>query len=811
MSTIDAEHKAIPAVRYDVTMEWFDKLLPENPWCIVGFPPNKGGSKCQTFAPGDVEQATAFLAELHDIGWGCYWQPTPPQGLVNKKPSRDELGVLTCFQVDIDSKNEGQTLEEQLAASLERLTTKLPKGVPPPTAIMFSGGGYQAFWFFKQALAKTPENIAHVEGVNRWLCQIFGGDTACIDVSHAMRLPGTINFPGDVKVKAGREPALTKRLELNGPRYEPFDKQFQQTQKATPKVAATSVAAAEPVDDLYLNKLKDGWKDFLVTGVCPPEMIAAKQKGDKSPSGMFLSLCMALMQAGLSPAQTKWVLTNNGKFADYLRKHGDAWLDKTLATAEALVTRQPRIREKAPLAAAELFRSFDHQNLICYRKEWLDWDGYCYRALEEATVNAELTRFLRTCVVSRKVEEKFEDVPYDVNPRFRNSVREMLADTSHMPDDEDVLMPFWRPGTDEGMPPASECVVCRNGILHVATGTLYPLTPNYVTRTAIACDWNPEARTPVFLKCLEDWFPLDVPERDKDVGLLQEFFGYGLTSDKRFQKALIAVGKSRSGKGTTQRLMTRIIGRRAITTPTMSSLGDSFGLSQLTEALIAWVPDARIDHRKGNIEVSTLLLSQIGNDRQNVNQKHRSYERNVDLPAKFVISSNELPKFTDNTGVVAQRFLPVEFRVSFSGKEDPALDARLAAEVEGVLVWMVEGYQRLLARGKFDPSQRTLAAVRDMVAMASPFQGWLAERAVLGDQYWGETDTLYDDYDRWMETNGQSKYVMARNAFARQLKGVTGSDKSRRGGKGEQWYGYRGIGLRRDAGVYEDVPEDDGP
>lgn len=810
MSSTEQDQTASLSVRYDVTMEWLDKLLPESPWCLVGFPPNKGGSKCQTFAPGDVEAATAFLAELHEWKWGCYWQPTPPELGTESKPGRDALSALTCFMVDIDSKNKGQTLEEQLAASLERLTTKLPKGVPPPTAIMFSGGGYQAFWFFKHALTKTPENIAHVEGVNRWLCQMFGGDTACIDVSHAMRLPGTINFPGDVKIADGRVPALTKRLDLNGPRYDADDKKFQQMQKATPKVAATSVAAAEPVDDLYLNKLKDGWKDFLVTGVCPPEMIAAKQKGDKTPSGMFLSLCMALMQAGLSPAQTKWVLTNNGKFDDYLRKHGDAWLDKTLATAEALVTRQPRIKEKAPLAAADLFRSFDHQNLICYRKEWLDWNGYCYRALEEATVNAELTRFLRTCVVSKKVDEGFTDVPYDVTPKFRNNVREMLADTSHMPSDE-ATMPFWRPGTDEGMPPASECVVCRNGILHVATGTLYPLTPNYVTRTAIACNWNPAARASLLLQCLEDWFPLDAPERDKDVGLLQEFFGYGLTSDKRFQKALIAVGKSRSGKGTIQRLVTKLMGRETISTPSMSSLGESFGLSQLTDALLAWVPDARIDHRKGNIEVSTLMLSQIGNDGQNVNQKHKAYERNVDLPAKFVISSNELPKFTDNTGVVAQRFLPVEFRVSFAGREDHTLDARLAAEVEGVLVWLVEGYQRLLARGKFDPSQRTLAAVRDMVAMASPFQGWLAERAVLGEQHWGEIDVMYDDYDRWMQTNGQARYVMARNAFGRQLKGVTGSDRTRRGGKGEQFYGYRGIGLRRDAGVYEDVPEDSGP
>lgn len=161
--------------------------------------------------------------------------------------------------------------------------------------------------------------------------------------------------------------------------------------------------------------------------------------------------------------------------------------------------------------------------------------------------------------------------------------------------------------------------------------------------------------------------------------------------------------------------------------------------------------------------------------------------------------------------MVAQRFLPVEFNVSFSGKEDNTLDTRLAAEAEGMLVWMVEGYQRVLARGKFDPSQRTLAAVREMVAMASSFQGWLAERAVLGEQYWCEIDVLHGNYESWMIANGQGKYVKPRNAFGRLLKDVTGNDRTRRGGKGDQFYGYRGIGLRSHEGIEDDVPEDHGP
>ncbi len=802
MSTICVEQTAS-----HVTITWLTKLLPQGHWCIIGFLPERGKpSKTKTFTPEQHDDAVAWLAELHDDGRGCYWQPNPPKALINKKPSRDEIGMLHFAMVDVDCRNEGEPLQVQLKRALAMLT----KFAPPPSAIMFSGGGYQAFWRLKEPLPATAENVAAVEEVNRWLCDKLGGDTACIDVSHAMRLPGTINFPNEQKADAGRVPKLTTMLELNANAYDL--NAFGRVKKAAPMVAASTITA-ESVGDLtpYLQKLKDHWKDYLVTGVCPQSAIDEKTKGDKSPSGMFLSLCMALLHTGLSPAQVKGVVTSNGAFTEYLRKHGEAWLDKTLHTAEALVSRAPRIREAAPLEAAELFRAFGREHLLYYRGEWLDWDGHCYRALDEDTVNAELTRFLRTCVVSKKDGDKFKDVPYDVTPKFRNNVRAMLADTSHMPNHEDVTMPFWKPGTDEDMPPAVECVVCRNGILHLATGKLYPLTPNYVTRTAIACNWNPEARAPLFLKCLEDWFPLDVAERDKDVALLQEFLGYGLTSDKRYQKALIAVGRSRSGKGTIQRLVTRVVGRRAITTPTMSSLGDSFGLSQLTDALLAWVPDARIDHRKGNIEVSTLMLSQIGNDRQNVNRKHKDYDRNVDLPAKFIISSNELPKFTDNTGVVAQRFLPVEFNVSFSGKEDPTLDTRLAAEAEGMLVWMVEGYQRLLARGKFDPSQRTLAAVREMVAMASPFQAWLAERAVLGEQYWGETDTLYDSYETWMVGNGQGRYVKARNAFGRLLKDVTGNDKSRRGGKGEQFYGYRGIGLRSQEGVVDDVPEDVDP
>jgi hypothetical protein len=85
---------------------------------------------------------------------------------------------------------------------------------PPFDVIVFSGGGYQAFYLLKEPVPAI--NLAKVEAVNKRLEKALAGATQCWDVSHIMRLPGTINMPNKVKRDNGRVPALAELVAVPG-------------------------------------------------------------------------------------------------------------------------------------------------------------------------------------------------------------------------------------------------------------------------------------------------------------------------------------------------------------------------------------------------------------------------------------------------------------------------------------------------------------------------------------------------------------------------------------------------------------------
>ena len=82
----------------------------------------------------------------------------------------------------------------------------LPKTVPEPTVVLFSGGGYQAFcklaapFEIDGVLDKAEEAALY----NLQIERLLKADS-CHNIDRIMRLPGTINVPNAKKKKAGRE------------------------------------------------------------------------------------------------------------------------------------------------------------------------------------------------------------------------------------------------------------------------------------------------------------------------------------------------------------------------------------------------------------------------------------------------------------------------------------------------------------------------------------------------------------------------------------------------------------------------------
>ena len=84
-------------------------------------------------------------------------------------------------------------------------------------------------------------------------------------------------------------------------------------------------------------------------------------------------------------------------------------------------------------------------------------------------------------------------------------------------------------------------------------------------------------------------------------------------------------------------------------------LGTNFGLSPLIGKPLAIISDARLGDTPSHTVVER-LLSITGEDMLTVDRKFRE-PWSGKLPARFTILSNELPKFKDSSGAIANRLL----------------------------------------------------------------------------------------------------------------------------------------------------------
>jgi len=196
------------------SIDFLEKFKPGGPWTLGAIAPDRKAVTFDTFT--DKKSAFAFV-ERENGNRNVYFLVNEPTHDIKSKPSKTDIGRGLWLHVDIDSDaTDREGLDRDLDMMLTQLTDKLPKGMPKPTAIVFSGNGYWGFWKLKEpvVIEGTESKWEDFEAYNKRLEQVFGGDH-CFNVDRIARLPGTINIPNPQKRKKGRVEVEAKLLQFD--------------------------------------------------------------------------------------------------------------------------------------------------------------------------------------------------------------------------------------------------------------------------------------------------------------------------------------------------------------------------------------------------------------------------------------------------------------------------------------------------------------------------------------------------------------------------------------------------------------------
>lgn len=347
-------------------------------------------------------------------------------------------------------------------------------------------------------------------------------------------------------------------------------------------------------------------------------------------------------------------------------------------------------------------------------------------------------------------------------------------------------VPAWLDENSHGA--AREYLPFTNGILHLPDRKFSPPSPNFFSLSALPVCYDPEAPAPAaWLDFLEETMDFE------NGAALQEWFGLLLTSRTEFQKAVLLVGPKRSGKGTIARILTALLGSRNVTHPTLAGLAGPFGISCLIGKTAAILSDVRLSVRIDAENLAELVLRVTGEDHLTISRKFQS-DWSGRLSTRFMLMSNEVPHLLDASGALASRFVVLETKQSFLGRENLDLTDNLLSEVSGILNWALEGLARLIDRRAFLQPASGQEVAQQLELLGSPIKAFVADRCDLTP---GAQVTVQNLYQAWQDWCERQKWAPGTcQTFGRNLAAAEPSLRSKQVRNGDQRERiYQGIGL----------------
>lgn len=303
---------------------------------------------------------------------------------------------------------------------------------------------------------------------------------------------------------------------------------------------------------------------------------------------------------------------------------------------------------------------------------------------------------------------------------------------------------------------ASPRIPFRNGTFNPRTGEFQSgmWYPDDMRTACVNAEFDRSAVPARWEQFLSEVFP-DAADNGEHV---MRMLGRALTGDQRHHVFGVWYGhKGRNGKGTITRLMQHLLGS-AVVTPDVRLFerrGQAHG-EQLARLALAWLVIAN-ETNEGVAMDDELIKRMSGNDSMTF---RRNYLSEAEYAPRYtvVFTTNHLPEFNGTDNALWTRLRAVEFPVSFadSPKLDPDLDAKLAAEADGIATLLALAAHRAFVDGLPDTAS-TSAAKKKHRAGVDPLSQLEGEVFAYADGQRLQRSEFNSALQEWRRENGESR------------------------------------------------------
>lgn len=255
-------------------------------------------------------------------------------------------------------------------------------------------------------------------------------------------------------------------------------------------------------------------------------------------------------------------------------------------------------------------------------------------------------------------------------------------------------------------------LVCNNGTYFLTIDKLRKHAPDHYATRRVSIDVDPSAECPLWLEMLDRMFEdYSAAGRKENIQFLKEWMGVALVGGanvgRDLRKGVFLYGEKRTGKSSVADVLVRLLGGDdSIASSNLAALSTRFGLEPLIGKAALITSEAANTRTEAD---SNVLKCLITGDLQNADRKGMT-----PVPFRFhgpvVFTTNTLPKVSEETGALYDRFVVLEFNRQFDtddaiqtldGYKDAITFLEAKKQLPGILNWALDGYDEAVGRGKF--------------------------------------------------------------------------------------------------------------
>ena len=332
-----------------------------------------------------------------------------------------------------------------------------------------------------------------------------------------------------------------------------------------------------------------------------------------------------------------------------------------------------------------------------------------------------------------------------------------------------------------------------NGEYRLDTQTFSPM--KQMTRFRLAVNYNPDAPKPEqWLKFLGDLL------YGEDIPTLQEFMGYCLVPSTAAQKMLLITGKGGEGKSRIGVVMKELLGCNMCLGSIAKVEKNPFASADLQHMLLMVDDDLKMEALDQTNYLKSIITAELPMDLER--KGVQSYQG--ELFVRFLAFGNgSLQALHDRSHGFFRRQILLEARERPRDRKDNAfLGQELRQEAEGILLWCIEGLERLILQDmKFTMSRRARENLLRSMAQANNITEFLKSEGYIRFDPLGQTTSraLYETYRDWCRDNAY--HSLGENSFWSYLNQnlmTYNLEATRSIPIGNEKYarGYKGIALR---------------